>query len=167
MGPPLRQREGLVLLWRCYVCCTVVLARGYLRCHCIQVPIGTVHSLSLQYSKIYLGNTYGGFLSMQAYAGDQSHVTMDSQSVVGVKPHLGAKTRFLLLSGGYPDGPCCMAPLGLNRKHCFRRFLYCCHGNMFTVPLPSNSSLFWLCYSTFQVSCQNIKNNPASMNISL
>lgn len=79
MGP-LQRGEGSVFLWRRYVCCTVVLAQGYLCCHCVQVPVGTVHPLSLQYSKIYLDNTYRGFLSMQAYAGDQSHVTTDGLS---------------------------------------------------------------------------------------
>jgi hypothetical protein len=51
MGPPLRRGEGSVFQWRRYVCCTLVSARVYPRCHSVQVPMGTVHSLSLHYSK--------------------------------------------------------------------------------------------------------------------
>jgi hypothetical protein len=57
----------------------------------------------------------------------------------GVKPHLGPKTRFLLLSD----------ICGPNRKHHFQQFLYCgftCFLPRKCVyrPFPSNSHLFWL-----------------------
>jgi hypothetical protein len=51
MGP-LRRGEVPVSLWRRYVCCTVVLARVYPRCHSVQVPMGTVHPLSLPYAGV-------------------------------------------------------------------------------------------------------------------
>jgi hypothetical protein len=51
MGPPFRRGEGSAFQWRRYVCCTVVSARVYPRCHSNQVPMGTVHPLSLHYFK--------------------------------------------------------------------------------------------------------------------
>jgi hypothetical protein len=43
--------RGSVFLWRLYVSCTVVLARGYLRCHGVQVTMAFVHPLSWHYAK--------------------------------------------------------------------------------------------------------------------
>jgi hypothetical protein len=43
--------EGTVFQPRRYVCCTVVSARVYPRCHGVQVLIDTVHPLSLHYTK--------------------------------------------------------------------------------------------------------------------
>jgi hypothetical protein len=50
-------KEGSVFLCRRYVCCTVVSARVYPRCHGIQVTVNSVHPLSLHYMYI-LSNIY-------------------------------------------------------------------------------------------------------------
>jgi hypothetical protein len=44
-------KEGSVFLCRRYVCCTVVSARVYPRCHEAQVTMDSVHPLSLHYTK--------------------------------------------------------------------------------------------------------------------
>jgi hypothetical protein len=36
-----------------------------------------------------------------------------------------------------------------HRKHCIQQF-FCCCGNIFTKPMPSNSCLFWLHYLAFK-----------------
>jgi hypothetical protein len=44
-------REGSFFLCRRYVCCTVVSAPVYSRCHGVQVSMYFVHPLSLHYTK--------------------------------------------------------------------------------------------------------------------
>jgi hypothetical protein len=51
IGPSLQWGEGLVFLWRCRICFTIVLAWGYPCCHGVLVIMATVHLLSLHYSK--------------------------------------------------------------------------------------------------------------------
>jgi hypothetical protein len=51
IGASSSTREGLVFLCRRYVCCTVVSARVYPRCHSVQVSMDCVHPLSLHYTK--------------------------------------------------------------------------------------------------------------------
>jgi hypothetical protein len=68
MGPSLWQGERSVFSWRRYICCSVVSARVYPLCHSIHAPVGTVHLLSLHYTKQHLDSTYRGFLSLQAHA---------------------------------------------------------------------------------------------------
>jgi hypothetical protein len=43
--------EGSIFLYRRYVCCTVVSARVYPRCHGVQLIIDSVHPLSLRLFK--------------------------------------------------------------------------------------------------------------------
>jgi hypothetical protein len=50
-GALFRWGEGSIFLRRRYVCCTVVWARVYPRCHGIQVTLDSVHPLSLHYTK--------------------------------------------------------------------------------------------------------------------
>jgi hypothetical protein len=50
---------------------------------------------------------------------------------------------------------------GPHRKQRFQKFLCCClvilyWGKFFAVSLPSNRSLFWVCYSSFHLSCLSI-----------
>jgi hypothetical protein len=44
-------RGGSVFLRRRYVCCTVISARVYPRCHGVQVTMDSVHPLSLRYGE--------------------------------------------------------------------------------------------------------------------
>jgi hypothetical protein len=48
-----------------YVCCAVVSARVYPRCHDVHVTMDSVNPLSVRYNKYHL---YRGFLPMQACA---------------------------------------------------------------------------------------------------
>jgi hypothetical protein len=50
-GAPSSTKEGSVFLCRHYVCCTVVSARVYPRCHGVQVTMDSAHPLSPHYTK--------------------------------------------------------------------------------------------------------------------
>jgi hypothetical protein len=50
-GAPFRRWKGSAVPCRRYVCCAVVSARVYPRCHSVQVAMGTVRPLSLHYAK--------------------------------------------------------------------------------------------------------------------
>jgi hypothetical protein len=58
-------------LCRCYICCNVVSAQGYPRCHSVQVVMDSVRPLSLHCSctyKVTFMKMYSGFLVVQACA---------------------------------------------------------------------------------------------------
>jgi hypothetical protein len=67
MGP-LRRREGVVFLGRCYVCCTIASTQVYMQCHSVQVTLDSVHPLSLHCTNEHLYKIYRSCLSMQACA---------------------------------------------------------------------------------------------------
>jgi hypothetical protein len=50
-GASSSKKEGSVFLCRRYDCCTVVSARVYPRCHCVQVSMDSLHPLSLHCTK--------------------------------------------------------------------------------------------------------------------
>jgi hypothetical protein len=61
-------KEVSVFLCKRYVCCIVVSAQVYPRCHGVQVTMNSVHPLSLHCTKSHLCKIYRGFRSMQACA---------------------------------------------------------------------------------------------------
>jgi hypothetical protein len=96
------------------VCCTVVSARGYPRCHGVQVTMDSVHPLSLHYTKQHLDNTLVNSESESELLYDWRFTT--SQFVLAPSPWGSRPEIFTRPFWLYIHGP--------HRKHSFQQCLW-------------------------------------------